>query len=73
MSKLNVYPSLTDKTNVLDAMIMVLKEAGCSMEQPNGEGKTPRQLLEVTRVSWHRIEESKGKPRTRGRGHGHEF
>ena len=64
----NVYPTMADKIKAQDEMVMVLKEAGCSMEQPNREGKTPQQLQEETRANWHIIEESKGKPLARGRG-----
>ncbi|RAO73599.1 uncharacterized protein BHQ10_009611 [Talaromyces amestolkiae] len=64
----HVYPSMADKVKVQDEMVMVLQEAGCSMDQRNREGKTPQQLLEETRANWHRIEESKGKPLIRGRG-----
>lgn len=68
----HMYPSIEDRIKAQDEMVMVLQAAGCSMEQPNGEGKTPRQLLEETRpgANWHRIEESKGKPRIKGRGRG---
>lgn len=53
-----------------DEMLIILQEAGCSMDQPNAAGKTPRQLLEETRNSWRnmRIRDIRGRRQARYRG-----
>lgn len=66
----NINPTYMDLVRAQDEMITVLREAGgdsSSMDLPNKEGKTPRQLQEETRVEWRRREEWK-RHSIRGRG-----
>jgi ankyrin repeat protein len=49
-----IWPTLEEKTQAQDEIILILQEGGASMDQPNKAGKTPAQLAVEKRAQWEK-------------------